>query len=133
MVSGSARRSRTELWSTRGVITVYNPDHPDDAESQRWHAQHCQLHDKPDVVDIQAPEWEPFDLSSVHAAMVTPVADVIAEVTRSLTEGLTDAWAPKWTYPARRGLISNAVATDSSLCESAGARGSTRPGGPLGG
>jgi hypothetical protein len=45
---------RTNLWATRGVITVYDLDHLDDAESQRWLAQHCQVHDRPDVIDIEA-------------------------------------------------------------------------------
>jgi hypothetical protein len=97
-----------EFWATRGVIIAYNLETLNDAACRRWLAQHCQVHDGPDVVDIQAPEWEPFDPDGAHAAMVTPVADVIAAATRSLSEGITDRWTPRWPTPPRLRVIGNA-------------------------
>lgn len=81
-----------ELRSTRGVITAYDLGGLDHAESRRWLGQHCQVHDRPDVVDFEAPGWEPFDPAGAHASMVTPLAEWLQQRTRPLTEGLTDEW-----------------------------------------
>lgn len=78
-VEPSQTASWTELKSKLGLITVYDLDnarpYTNDATVARWRAQHCPLHDAPDTVDFLAPEWEPFDPTGAHAALVTPLTD----------------------------------------------------------
>ncbi|MFI1386377.1 hypothetical protein [Embleya sp. NPDC020886] len=47
-----------------GYVDAYVPFGADREVAPRWLAQHCPVHDRPDVVDTDPPELRPFHLGT---------------------------------------------------------------------
>lgn len=72
-VEGGQQGRWRELHSQRGELVIYDVAHLPRETMRRWLDQHCEVHDIPETVDHDMPEWEALDLEGIHAKLVRPL------------------------------------------------------------